>query len=101
MLLTKQTTAVIGLRVPSPKEGLFKVHGLFFTIGTRTLLFASWGLIIIKEVKALNQWVKINVLLFIYSVNVITSSNNVAGSLTFKLTNIPYGNKNLTIDVLV
>lgn len=36
-------------------------------------------------------------IIFIYSVNVITSSNNFAGSLTFKLTNIPYGNKNLPI----
>lgn len=97
MLSTKQTTAVISLRVQVQKKGC--LNSIIFIIGIRTLLIASYGLINIniKEVKAYNQWVKIYVLFFIYSVNDITSSNNVAGSLTFKLTNNPYGNKNLPI----
>lgn len=95
MLSTKQTTAVISLRVQVQKKGC--LNSMVFTIGTHTLLIASLGLINIKEVKAYNQGVKIYVLFFIYSVNGITSSNNFAGSLTFKLTNIPYGNKNLPI----
>lgn len=52
-LLTKQTTAVIGLRVQVQKKGC--LNFTVFTIGTRTLLFASRGLINIKEVKAYNQ----------------------------------------------
>lgn len=95
MLSTKQTTAVISLRVQVQKKRC--LNSMVFIIGTRTLLIASLGLINIKEVKAYNQWVKTYVLFFIYSVNVITSSNNFAGSLTFKLTNIPNGNKNLPI----
>lgn len=53
MLSTKQTTAVISLRVQVQKKGC--LNSMVFTIGTRTLLIASLGLINIKEVKAYNQ----------------------------------------------
>lgn len=53
MLSTKQTTAVIGLRVQVQKKGC--LNSMVFIIGTRTLLFVSWRLINIKEVKAYNQ----------------------------------------------